>query len=161
MFIIFDEVTPSDPSSVETYWHYPPDVEKISIKDKKIDITLQTQNLIEKSNLSQFLVGIQDSEYLLSFCSSTSHSIDLCFGLSGSQPQGWVTPRFRTIDPSHCLTISGQNVSSMYTSTIVANKELGFEIISQTPFETFINCGGLGKVRIYITGNGPKFDNIN
>lgn len=160
MFIIFDEVAPSTLSSVETYWHLPPDVKKISIENKNVDITLQNQVLLENSHFSQYSIGIQDFDYLLSFSSSTLHSTDLCFGLSGSQPQGWVTPRFRTIEPSHCLVMSNQNVSSMSNSAVIANKEIGFEIISQTPFETFINCGELGNVRIYMTEEGPKIDHI-
>ena len=160
MFVIFDEVSPSDIISTDSYWHLPPGVKKINDNGHEIDKNLQFQKLGEKSHSSKLTVGIEDSEYLISVASSNLHSRDLCFGLSGSQPQGWVTPRFRTKEPSHCLVVSNQKVNSSHSSTIVVNQELDYDIISQSPHEIFLLSGELGKVRIYMTEKGPKFDHI-
>ena len=159
LFIIFDEIYSTVDSEVDTYWHFPPNVQSISNGNTFLDISLEYQKL-NKSSLSQTIVQIADSEYVFAISSLAPIYSSISYGISGDQPQGWVTPGHRKIDPAHCLKVSSDKLNSVQNSTIIYNKELDYEIVSQSHDEVLISSIRLGQIKFINGKQGLKIVTI-
>ena len=159
LFIIFDKILSKNKSNIDTFWHFPPNIKSISHDDVLLDNRIEFQSS-KKSKFLNYVLEIEDCKYLLSVSSSNLYSKSLYYGFSGKQPQGWVTTRHRTIEPAHCLIISGEKLKNMHNSTIVFNQESDYEILSQSYNEVLLSSDEFGMVRIRMSDNVPIVDYI-